>query len=223
MASSSFFALSRFIGDEVKGSNKPPLLKPRLLAQPGFLFFKSYRRPGDIPNAHSTKVSAASTQYMVILLDLDGVLITTPAWRAVETDPDGFFKFNERATANLAAILTATNAAVVLTTSHRINYSLAQWTVFFRTRGLFPSTITRVNDRTSLPKAGSRVSEIAAWVTQPGAPANYVVLDDDLSLHGLPAAIKSRCVFTKPLIGLDADATQRVLHILCGYTTPTIL
>jgi hypothetical protein len=60
MASSSFCALSRFIGDEVKGSNKPPLLKPRLLAQPGFLFFKSYRRPGDIPNAHGAKVVAAS-------------------------------------------------------------------------------------------------------------------------------------------------------------------
>jgi hypothetical protein len=157
---------------------------------------------------------------MVILLDLDGVLITTPPWRAVETEPDGFFKFNERATENLAAILLATNAAVVLTTSHRINYSLAQWKAFFTARGLVPAAIAKVNERTSLPPPGSRAAEIAAWVAQPGAPAKYVVLDDDLSLHGLPAAIKSRCVFTKPLLGLDADATRQALHILCGNAPP---
>ncbi|MFD1872924.1 HAD domain-containing protein [Hymenobacter bucti] len=156
---------------------------------------------------------------MVILLDLDGVLITTPAWRAVETEPDGFFRFNERATANLATILAETNAAVVLTTSHRINYSLAQWATFLRTRGLLPSAIMKVNDRSTLPPTGSRASEIAAWVAQADAPANYVVLDDDLSLHGLPNAIKSRCVITKPLLGLDADAMRQALHILRGYTT----
>lgn len=153
---------------------------------------------------------------MVILLDLDGVLITTPAWRAVETEPDGFFKFNAQATANLATILAATNAAVVLTTSHRINYSLAQWTAFFATRGLVPAAITKVNDRTTLPPPGARADEIAAWLAQPSAPANYVVLDDDLSLHGLPPALKNRCVITKPLLGLDADATRQALHILRG-------
>jgi hypothetical protein len=52
MASSSFFALSRFIGDEVKGSNKPPLQKPRLLAQPGFPFFKGYRGRGTYQRAY---------------------------------------------------------------------------------------------------------------------------------------------------------------------------
>ena len=159
---------------------------------------------------------------MVILLDLDGVLITTPAWRAVETEPDGFCKFDARATANLAALLAATHAAVVLTTSHRLHYSLAQWTAFFHARGLVPAAITKVNDRTTLPPAGSRAAEIAAWVAQPGAPANYVVLDDDLSLHGLPPAIKNRCVITKPLRGLDADATQRALHILRAHPTPTL-
>jgi hypothetical protein len=159
---------------------------------------------------------------MVILLDLDGVLITTPAWRAVETEPDGFFKFNARATANLAALLAATNAAVVLTTSHRLNYSLAQWAAFFHARGLVPTAITKVNNRNTLPPAGSRAAEIAVWVAQPGAPANYVVVDDDLSLHDLPASIKNRCVITKPLLGLDADAAQRALHILRSHPAPTL-
>ncbi len=150
---------------------------------------------------------------MVILLDLDGVLITTPGWRAVETAPDGFFHFNARATHNLATILAATNAALVLTTSHRISYSLAEWAALLRTRGLFPATISKVNDRTTLPPSGSRASEIAAWVAAHNT-ANYVVLDDDPSLHGLPAPIKSRCVITKPLLGLDAEATRQALRIL---------
>lgn len=122
----------------------------------------------------------------------------------------------------MAAILAETNAAVVLTTSHRINYSLAQWATLFRTRGLTPSAITKVNDRSILPPSGSRASEITAWVAQAGASANYVVLDDDLSLHGLPAAIKNRCIITKPLLGLDADATRQVLHILRDHAAPLI-
>jgi hypothetical protein len=156
---------------------------------------------------------------MVILLDLDGVLITTPAWRAVELAPDGFCLFNARATANLAAILAETRATLVLTTSHRIRYSVAQWTTLFNARGLFPAAITKVNDQATLPPAGARAGEIAAWVSQHAA-ANYVVLDD-LSLHGLPPALKSRCVFTKPLLGLDAEATQQALHILRSHATPT--
>ncbi|TVT42751.1 hypothetical protein FNT36_01255 [Hymenobacter setariae] len=160
---------------------------------------------------------------MVILLDLDGVLITTPHWRAVENEPDGFFKFDARATANLATILAETNAALVLTTSHRINHSLAEWAAFFQIRGLAPAAISKVNDRTTLPPAGSRADEVAAWVAAHGTLANYVVLDDDLSLHGLPPAIKSRCVITKPLLGLDADATQQALHILRSYPALPIL
>lgn len=156
---------------------------------------------------------------MVILLDLDGVLITTPSWRAVEIAPDGFFQFDARATRNLATILAETNAALVLTTSHRINYSLAEWRAFFTTRGLFPATISKVNDRTVLPPAGARATEIAAWVAAQSPNTNYVVLDDDLSLHGLPSDIKSRCVSTKPLLGLDAEATQKALHILRGNPT----
>jgi hypothetical protein len=57
---------------------------------------------------------------------------------------------------------------------------------------------------------------IAPWVAKQDTNANYVVLDDDLSLHGLPLAIKSRCVITKPLLGLDAASTQKALPILRG-------
>ena len=155
---------------------------------------------------------------MFILLDLDGVLITTPAWRAVDLQADGFFAFNAKATANLASILAETQAALVLTTSHRINYSLAQWQSFLQTRGIMAAAISKVNERTTLPPPGSRAAELTAWVAQHGATANYVILDDDLLLHTLPPAIKERCVITKPLLGLDSAATQQALHILRSIT-----
>jgi hypothetical protein len=74
-----------------------------------------------------------------------------------------------------------------------------------------------------LPPTGARAAEITAWVATQGATTNYVVLDDDLSLHGLSPAIKSWCVITKPLLGLDAEATQQALHILrSNPTSPSL-
>ncbi|MGI4874518.1 MAG: HAD domain-containing protein [Janthinobacterium lividum] len=153
---------------------------------------------------------------MVVLLDLDGVLITTPPWRPLEIQADGFFKLNEKAAANLAGILTQTQAAVVLTTSHRINYSVEQWREILQTRGINPASITKINDCRTVADMADRATEIAEWVSRQPAELNYVVLDDDLSLHDLPAAIRQRCVLTKPLLGLDADATRQALTILRG-------
>lgn len=85
---------------------------------------------------------------MVILLDLDGVLITTPPWRAVAMAADGFCQFNEKAAKNLAYILAVTKASIVLTTSHRINYSLSQWREILHNRGIDSPLISKVNDLT---------------------------------------------------------------------------
>ena len=38
---------------------------------------------------------------MFVLLDIDGVLVTTPPWKSVELLSDGFMKFNETAVKNL--------------------------------------------------------------------------------------------------------------------------
>src|SRR5437773_605971 len=101
---------------------------------------------------------------MTILLDIDGVLVTTPAWRDVEHLSDGFLKFNERAASNLSKIIDTTNAAIVLTTTHRINYSVDQWKELLQTRGIYPSSITKLNDLTTLSDMADRAKEIKEWV-----------------------------------------------------------
>src|SRR5688572_2590645 len=145
---------------------------------------------------------------MTILLDIDGVLVTTPAWRRAEIHIDGFLKFDEKAAKNLAKLISETNAGIILTSTHRINYSIDEWERIFNTRGIHPSSISKLNDITTLNNMPDRASEIKEWVDKQVNPQLYVIIDDDLSLNNLPATIKRRCVLTKPMIGLDNEATD---------------
>ena len=151
---------------------------------------------------------------ITILLDIDGVLVTTPAWRVTEQLADGFLKFNDKAAKNLARIINETKAAIVLTTTHRINYSNEEWKVILRDRGINPSSISKLNDIATWDKMADRATEIEEWVNRQVEHENFVIIDDDLSIHGLPESIKEKCVMTRPLIGLDDEATLKALDIL---------
>jgi hypothetical protein len=151
---------------------------------------------------------------MTILLDIDGVLVITPAWRTVEHLSDGFLKFNERAASNLSKIIDLTNAAIVLTTTHRINYSVDKWRELFETRGIFPSSVAKLNDLKMISDMVDRATEIKEWVDKESNDKNYVIIDDDLSINGLPTSIKEKFILTKPMIGLDDEATRQAIKIL---------
>ncbi|MBI3220034.1 MAG: hypothetical protein HYZ44_11010 [Bacteroidetes bacterium] len=151
---------------------------------------------------------------MTILLDIDGVLVTTPSWQPTEQLSDGFMKFNQAAVENLAIVYKETNASIILTTTHRINFDEAKWKDIFRTRGLNFQTITKLNNKTRIDQLSDRSTEIREWVEQNGQNENYVIIDDDASLNGLTNDIKERWVSTKPLIGFDKDARVKTLNIL---------
>src|SRR5687767_10967161 len=101
---------------------------------------------------------------MTILLDIDGVLVTTPSWRSAEQLPDGFLKFNEKATKNLARIISETKASIVLTSTHRINYSIEEWKELLGSRGIYPSSLTKLNEKVALNEMDDRATEIREWV-----------------------------------------------------------
>lgn len=50
---------------------------------------------------------------MTLLLDIDGVMVTTPGWQRPELLQDGFMKFKEQAVINLSSLLRATGAHIV--------------------------------------------------------------------------------------------------------------
>ncbi len=127
---------------------------------------------------------------MKILLDLDGVMNTTPTWRAVEHLEDGFMAFNENCVKNLAKILTATQANIVLTTTHPIHYDESLWQQLLQTRGVNTSHVSKVNDASTFAELSIRCTEIIAWVT--AHPNEVFVIIDDKFLRDLPVIIKSK-------------------------------
>ncbi len=151
---------------------------------------------------------------MIILLDIDGVLVTTPAWRQVDLLPDGFMKFDDTAVENLAILLKETKASVVLTTTHRVNFTIAKWKELFKTRGLIIQEIAKLNDKTELSHLQGRGTEIKEWFAIEGKGKNFVIIDDDQSINELSEFIKNRWVQTKPLIGFNEEARLKASHIL---------
>lgn len=156
---------------------------------------------------------SAYMQHAAILLDIDGVLVTTPAWRPVELLPDGFMQFNELDARNLNRIIELTDAEIILTTTHRITYSIEEWRRLLATRGIIATRISKINEVTALSQMGKRATEIEAWVAK-NSERNYVIIDDDPSINGLSGFIKDNFVQTKPMLGLDDEAAQKALGIL---------
>lgn len=155
---------------------------------------------------------------MTILLDIDGVLETTPTWRQAEIHSDGFMKLNEKALENLSILYKRTNASIVLTTTHRINYDETKWKEIFRLRGLNFATISKLNNKTEISQLLDRGTEIKEWVEQKGEEQNYVIIDDDQSINALPEYIKERWVATRPSIGFDKEALEKAILILTVYS-----
>ncbi|GAA3975935.1 HAD domain-containing protein [Mucilaginibacter dorajii] len=150
---------------------------------------------------------------MIILLDIDGVLVTQPSWKKVDMDADGFMAFNKQSVGNLADIISVTNAAVVLTTTHRITFGLDKWDEIFKLRGINIPAITKLNETISLADMPDRATEIKEWVDK-HSDENYVIIDDDPSINNLSDTIKDRWVATKPFTGIDKEVKQKALNIL---------
>jgi len=60
------------------------------------------------------------------------------------------------------------------------------------------------------PTFSSRKDEILHWLMQHTPPDDFIIIDDDSSLHDLPSHVKTSFVHTTPLIGLT---TQHLLTI----------
>ncbi|RDC64587.1 hypothetical protein AHMF7616_03203 [Adhaeribacter pallidiroseus] len=65
-----------------------------------------------------------------------------------------------------------------------------------------------------IKNVGRRVNEIEKWVKSNQGLEAFVIIDDDLSINGLPKLIKDKCVLTKPMIGFDDEAMNQAFRIL---------
>ena len=72
---------------------------------------------------------------MLLFLDIDGVMVPAKGWKPAELLNDGFPAFSEKATRVLQRILID-DTTILLTTSHKSNYSIEQWKEIFKNRGI---------------------------------------------------------------------------------------
>ena len=148
---------------------------------------------------------------MIILLDIDGVMVVGNSWKRPEILEDGFPNFTTKAVFALNHIIDETGAQIILTTSHKSTYSINVWQNIFQKRGIMVSTMSKLNDNFELI---SRKDEILNWITQNPKNADFIIIDDDKSLNGLPSTIKNKLIQTQSSVGLTKELALEALKMI---------
>lgn len=138
---------------------------------------------------------------MFILLDIDGVMVPAQGWKRPEILEDGFPAFSKRAT-HVLQELVRENTTIMLTTSHKGNYSIEEWKRIFGVRGI---PVQQINTLPVNSRNLSRRMEIEEWHGGTVLQDELLILDDDPSLNELPPYLKQRVVKTCSSVGLTEE------------------
>lgn len=138
---------------------------------------------------------------ITIILDLDGVLITTPTWKADEIDSDGYSKFNEACVSNLNELLSEVEFDLVLSSSRRTVKTLSEFNRIFKRRGIRQEINCFVPIYEGVK---ARKEEVEKFLDQ-SKLKHFLILDDDKSLNGLADKNKKNLVLTDLLKGFDQE------------------
>lgn len=152
---------------------------------------------------------------MIFFLDIDGVLVHANPHQKVKLEDDGFYKFNPQAIQILKSVIYKTKDKVILSTSHRFKYSVQEWKVIFKRRGLEIKNLSILNDKVYFSNHRyTRKEEILGWIQYNNLDyKEIVIIDDDKSLNDLPAHLKDRLVLTNSYTGLnDVNDLKRILQ-----------
>ena len=88
---------------------------------------------------------------------------------------------------------------LILTTTHRFKYTLQEWIVLFRSRGIKVNSLERIE--TDLNSFPTRRDEIIDWISHHNIE-EYLIIDDDKSLNTLSDKMKSNLILTDSYFGL---------------------
>lgn len=147
---------------------------------------------------------------MIFLLDIDGVMVPAKSWKSPDFLGDGFPAFSSKATLALQSIISD-DITIMLTTSHKAKYSIAQWKSIFKNRGL------EINKIESLPENINnlnRKDEIISWFNFNNINEDFIIIDDDKSLNELPSFLKDHLIQTVSHIGLTQEHSEAIKTIL---------
>ena len=155
---------------------------------------------------------------MRIFLDIDGVMVPAKSWKRPELLNDGFPAFSIKAT-HVLENLIAEGTIIMLTTSHKSNFSVEEWKSIFKNRNI------NIEHLECLPaNVGnlSRKEEIMHWFNVNTINDNFIIIDDDKSLNDLPYYLKESLVATSPYIGLTEEHLEIAKTILANQSTSLV-
>jgi hypothetical protein len=155
---------------------------------------------------------------MLFLLDIDGVMVPAKSWKSPEFLNDDFPAFSNKATTALQQSISVGDT-IVLTTSHKANFTIEEWKSIFNNRGIvIEKIISLPNNLNGL----SRKDEIANWFNVNSIEENFVIIDDDKSLNELPVFLKANLVQTSPIVGLTEEHVPIIKSILSKDFQPVL-
>ncbi len=143
-----------------------------------------------------------------LILDLDGVLITNPIWKADLMHSDGYSEFNEHCVSNLNRLLSFSEFEIWLSSTRRTVKTLNEFNIIFRNRG--------INQDISgfLPKystCDNRREEVLKFIDEFNV-SNYLIIDDDKSLNSFEDKLKKNLILTELIRGFDINKLNEALE-----------
>ncbi|MCL6274229.1 HAD domain-containing protein [Muricauda sp. 2012CJ35-5] len=146
----------------------------------------------------------------LLILDLDGVLITNPPWKADRIHADGYSEFNHSCVENLNRLLSLTEFEIWLSSTRRTKMTLAEFNLIFKNRGIQ----TRISGfLPEYPDCKNRKEEIVRFISEV-KPNEFLIIDDDKSLNGLEDRIKNRLVSTELTKGFNSEKLEEAIKLL---------
>ena len=165
------------------------------------------------------KPEQAATEQPLIFLDIDGVLAPfggrappgPPTQRSAKLDTDAFAPFDERCVERLAAIVAATDATIILSSSWRARAD-AVAVVERRLRAFGPPLSEKLPlSTTDVNYHSVRQWEIARYLEK--RPARRWVALDDEELVGGEEGAERRALFVDRVSTIDSTAGLQDAHV----------
>lgn len=126
---------------------------------------------------------------------------------------DGFPAFSESAVFVLQQFIEEIDI-IILTTSHKSNFTLEEWMHMFHKRNINVKKIDRLPDNVTHK---NRKDELVNLFENNDIQDNFIIIDDDKSLNELPQRLKKNLMQTQSFKGLCETHLPVLLDIISKF------
>lgn len=127
-----------------------------------------------------------------LILDLDGVLLTTPLWKKEEVHAYGYSDFNKECIQNLNLLLEKYPMKIYLSSTRRTVKTLEEFNTIFKNRNIKQ----QIEAFLPLYECKNRKEEIERFIKETKL-TNHTIIDDDKSTVNLPFPLKELLIITQ--------------------------